>query len=153
AHGRLVGFAKVTRDLTERKRVQEEQAARQAAEEANRAKDEFLAMLGHELRNPLAPIATALQLMQLRGDSRTSKEQQVIERQVRHMVRLVDDLLDVSRITRSNLALKLQLLATRDAINKAIELASPLLEQRGHHVQVDVPELPLWVEADEARLT
>jgi PAS domain S-box-containing protein len=87
-HGRLVGFAKVTRDLTERNKAQEEQSARRAAEEANRIKDEFLAMLGHELRNPLAPIVTALQLMQLRGDSRTSKEQQVIERQVRHMMRL-----------------------------------------------------------------
>jgi PAS domain S-box-containing protein len=152
-HGRLVGFAKVTRDLTERKRAQEEQAARQAAEEANRAKDEFLAMLGHELRNPLAPIATALQLMQLRGDSRTSKEQQVIERQVKHMMRLVDDLLDVSRITRGTLALKLQRLDVRDVVVKAVELASPLLEQRGHHVDIQTGDEPLWVEADDARLT
>src|SRR6185312_7311654 len=97
--GRLVGFAKVARDLTERKRIEEEQTARLAAEQANRAKDEFLAMLGHELRNPLAPIVTAIQLMKLRGDVRSSHEQQIIERQVQHMVRLVDDLLDVSRIT------------------------------------------------------
>jgi PAS domain S-box-containing protein len=150
--GTLIGFAKVTRDLTERKKAQQEQAARLAAEEASRAKDEFLAMLGHELRNPLAPIATALQLMQLRGDSRTSKEQQVIERQVRHMTRLVDDLLDVSRITRGTLVLKLQRRELRDVIDKAVELASPLLEQRGHHVQIEVPAEPIVVEADDARL-
>jgi PAS domain S-box-containing protein len=152
-HGTLVGFAKVTRDLTERKRAQEEQAARLAAEEANRAKDEFLAMLGHELRNPLAPIATALQLMQLRGDSRTSKEQQIIERQVQHMIRLVDDLLDVARITHGTLVLKLQQLDVREIIAKAIELASPLFEQKSHHLHIDVPDQPLLVEADDARLT
>ena len=149
----LLGFAKVTRDLTERKRAQEEQSARIAAEEANRAKDEFIAMLGHELRNPLAPILTALQLMQLRGDPRTSKEQQIIERQVQHMIRLVDDLLDVSRITRGTLVLKLQRLDIRESISKALELASPLFEQKGHHVQIDLPEQPLLVEADDARLT
>src|SRR5690606_31241641 len=86
--GRLVGFAKVTRDLTERKRIEEERTARLAAEEANRTKDEFLAMLGHELRNPLAPILTALQLVKLRGDSYPLREHEVIERQVRHMVHL-----------------------------------------------------------------
>ena len=152
SQNRLLGFAKVTRDLTERKKAQEEQAARRAAEEANRAKDEFLAMLGHELRNPLAPIVTALQLMQLRGDTRTSKEQQIIERQVQHMIRLVDDLLDVSRITRGTLVLKLQRLDVRDCIAKAVELASPLFEQKSHHVQVDVPEEPILVLADDARL-
>jgi len=149
----LIGFAKVTRDLTERKKAQEEQAARLAAEEANRAKDEFLAMLGHELRNPLAPIATALQLMQLRGDTRTSKEQQVIERQVQHMIRLVDDLLDVSRITRGAIALKLERLDIRESIAKAVELASPLFEQKSQYVQINVPGEPILVQADDARLT
>ncbi|MEO8180536.1 MAG: ATP-binding protein, partial [Deltaproteobacteria bacterium] len=153
SQNRLLGFAKVTRDLTERKKAEEEKAARLAAEEANRAKDEFLAMLGHELRNPLAPILTALQLMQLRGDPRTSKEQQIIERQVQHMMRLVDDLLDASRITRGTLVLKLQRLDVRESIAKAVELASPLLEQKSHHVQIDVPEHPILVQADDARLT
>ena len=74
--------------------------ARKEAEAANRAKDEFLAILGHELRNPLAPIQTALALMRLRGDTTAERERMVIERQVRHLTRLVDDLLDVSRITR-----------------------------------------------------
>jgi len=99
--GELVGFSKITRDLTEPKRSEDERAARLAAEHANRVKDELLAMLGHELRNPLAPIVTALQLMKLRGgDRRSSKAQAVIERQVTYMMRLVDDLLDVSRITQ-----------------------------------------------------
>ena len=73
---------------------------REAAEAANRAKDEFLAMLGHELRNPLSPILTALQLMRLRGSDGSERERTVIERQVTHLTRLVDDLLDVSRIAR-----------------------------------------------------
>jgi hypothetical protein len=151
--GELVGFAKVTRDLTEKKRAQEEESARRAAEEANRAKDEFLAMLGHELRNPLAPVVTALQLMKLRGDHRTSKEQQIIERQVKHMVHLVDDLLDISRITRGKLELKKQRIDIRDVVAKAVEVASPLLEQRSHHFEVDVPPHEIVLDADDARLT
>jgi PAS domain S-box-containing protein len=151
--GELVGFSKVTRDLTERKQVEEERAARLAAEQANRAKDEFLAVLGHELRNPLAPIVTALQLMKLRGDGRLSKEQEVIERQVNHMVHLVEDLLDVSRIGKGKIALKKTRIDLRDAIAKAIEIASPLLDQRRHHVHVDAPQNEIVVDGDESRLT
>jgi len=152
-HGNLVGFAKVTRDLTDRKRAEDERSARLAAEHANRAKDEFLAMLGHELRNPLAPILTALQLIKLRGDSPPLKEHDVIERQVKHMMRLVDDLLDVSRITKGKLELKKKPLDMRIVLAKAIEIASPLLEQRGHHFQLDAPNRPVGVDGDEARLT
>jgi PAS domain S-box-containing protein len=152
-HGGLWGFSKVTRDLTERKRAEEERAARLAAEQANRAKDEFLAMLGHELRNPLAPIVTALQLMKLRGDPRTSREQQVVERQVKHMMRLVDDLLDVSRITKGTVELKRRPVDVRDVVAKAIEIASPLLEQRGHALEVDAPPGEVVVDGDDARLT
>jgi PAS domain S-box-containing protein len=151
--GELVGFAKVTRDLTDRKAAEEERAARLAAEQANRAKDEFLAMLGHELRNPLAPIVTALQLLKLRGEGRLSKEQQVIERQVSHMVHLVDDLLDVSRIAKGKIILKKQHVDLRDIVARAIEIASPLLDQRRHHVRVDAPPHELAIDADEARLT
>jgi PAS domain S-box-containing protein len=103
ASGELLGFSKVTRDLTERRRTDEERTARIAAEHANRAKDEFLAMLGHELRNPLAPIATALQLMKPHANGEATREQQVIERQLGHVMRLVDDLLDVSRIVQGKL--------------------------------------------------
>jgi PAS domain S-box-containing protein len=151
--GKLVGFSKVTRDLTERKRSEEERTARLAAEQANKTKDEFLAMLGHELRNPLAPIVTALQLIKLRGDTRSSNEHQVIERQVKHMMYLVDDLLDVSRITQGRIELKKHPIDVRDAIAKAIEIASPLLEQRRHHFDVEVPRVPIVVDGDEARLS
>ncbi len=112
-----------------------------------------VAMLGHELRNPLAPIVTALQLMAQEGEHRASKEQQVIERQVRHMMRLVDDLLDVSRITRGKITLKKQFLDIRDLVADAIEVASPILEQNNHHFSVDVPQREIVVEADDTRLT
>ncbi|NVB78883.1 MAG: PAS domain S-box protein [Kofleriaceae bacterium] len=151
--GKLIGYSKVTRDLTERKRAEDERAARLAAEQANRTKDEFLAMLGHELRNPLAPIVTALQLMRLRGDTNTAKEQEVIERQVRHMSRLVDDLLDVSRIARGKIELRKEHLDIRGIVAKAIEIVSPLLNERRHKLEVDLPERELVVDADPDRLT
>jgi CheY-like chemotaxis protein len=114
-----------------------------------RIKDEFLAMLGHELRNPLAPIVTALKLMQLRqGD--TMQEQAVIQRQVDHLVRLVDDLLDVSRIASGKVELRKETVPLADVLNKAIEMASPLLEARQHRLLVDLPTVR-W-HGDPARL-
>ncbi|HET9754337.1 MAG TPA: MEDS domain-containing protein, partial [Myxococcales bacterium] len=98
-------------------------AAREQAERASRTKDEFLAMLGHELRNPLAPILTALELMKLRSGGSASREQEVIDRQARHLVRLVDDLLDVSRITRGLLQLRRERVDLRDVLAKATEMA------------------------------
>jgi PAS domain S-box-containing protein len=152
AAGTLVGFAKVTRDLTERKRSEDERAARLAAEQANRAKDEFLAVLGHELRNPLAPIVTALQLIKLRGDTPSPREVEVLERQVQQMMHLVDDLLDVSRIGRGKLELKLEMIDLRGPISRAIEIASPLVEHKRHQVEVKVPPHAILVQGDEARL-
>src|SRR5437879_7851865 len=103
-----VGF-EVPTQVQARKRAEaltrEVQASKAAAESASRAKDEFLAVLGHELRNPLAPILTALHLMRLRDDERSENERAIIERQAQHLVRLVDDLLDVSRITRGKVEL------------------------------------------------
>ena len=128
-----------------------ESAARAEAEAANRSKDEFLAMLGHELRNPLAPIVTALHLMKLRG-SAVERERTVIERQVRHLTRLVDDLLDVSRITRGKVELKKERLELAEVVSRAIEISSPLLEQRQHHLSVLVAPLGLAVEGDATRL-
>jgi PAS domain S-box-containing protein len=139
--------------ITERRRADDERTARLAAEQANRAKDEFLAVLAHELRNPLAPIATALQLMKLRGNGQTTREQQVIERQVGYMMRLIDDLLDVSRIGRGKVELKPQRVELREVVAKAIEIASPLLDQRQHQVDVTASPGPLVVSGDEARLT
>ena len=122
------------------------------AEAANRAKDEFLAVLGHELRNPLSPIVTALELMRLRGGEAFLRERAIIERQVRHLVRLVSDLLDVSRVSQGKLLLNKRPLETSDVVFRAIEMASPLVEQRGHRLTVKVPERGLLVEADETRL-
>ena len=127
-------------------------SARERAEAASTAKDEFLAMLGHELRNPLSPILTALELMKLRGDGRISREQDVIDRQTRHLIRLVDDLLDVSRITRGKVELRKEPVEVRDVLAKATEMASPLLEQRQHHFEVHAPPRGLRLDADEARV-
>jgi signal transduction histidine kinase len=138
------------------RRKQREEAlriAREHAEAASRAKDEFLAMLGHELRNPLSPILTALELIKLRGDGHFTHEHAVVERQARHLVRLVDDLLDVSRVARGVLELRRQRVDLRDVLAKAIDMASPLLEARRHHFQVQAPPRGAVVmEADEARL-
>ncbi|HET9754575.1 MAG TPA: hybrid sensor histidine kinase/response regulator, partial [Myxococcales bacterium] len=158
-----------TRDVTARKqaeaqlRVAEaerarlfelEKAARAEAEAASTAKDEFLAMLGHELRNPLSPIVTALQLMRLRGDSSSPRERAIIERQVKHLVALVDDLLDVSRITRGKIELHREPVEIAQVIAAAVEMSSPLLEQRAHQLTVDAPRgRGLRVEGDPARLS
>ncbi len=126
--------------------------ARADAEAASRAKDEFLAMLGHELRNPLAPIVTALELMKLRGNGQRTKEHEVIERQVTHLTRLVDDLLDISKITRGKVHLDKHPVRLAQIVAKAVEIASPLFEQRRHRVTVALVDDDLWLEADEVRV-
>jgi signal transduction histidine kinase/ActR/RegA family two-component response regulator len=130
----------------------EAESARAEAECATRMKDEFLALLGHELRNPLAPILTALELMKMREDAGAVRERQVIERQVRHLVHLVDDLLDVSRITRGKIELRKQPVEIAQVMCQGIEMASPLLEERSHNLEVSVPRHGLLVEGDELRL-
>jgi signal transduction histidine kinase/ActR/RegA family two-component response regulator len=121
-------------------------------EAANQAKDEFLAMLGHELRNPLSPIVTALDLWKRREDGRTNREQDIIERQVGHLVRLVDDLLDVSKITRGKIVLRKEPLEIAGAVAKAAEIASDLFEQHRHRLTIDVPAEGLCLEGDPVRL-
>lgn len=120
--------------------------------EANSAKDEFLAMLGHELRNPLSPIVMALELMRVRGDTTFEKEQQIIRRQVDHMVRLVDDLLDVSRIARGRIDLEITTVDIGHLISKAIEMVSPLFKERGQRLHVDLED-GLRLDGDPVRLT
>jgi signal transduction histidine kinase len=122
------------------------------AETANRAKDEFLAMLGHELRNPLAPIVTALHLMEIRKDSVTASERRIIERQVAHLSRLVDDLLDISRITRGKIELHREQLDMRAVVARALELTHPVLE-RHQPVILDLPSEPVFLSGDATRLT
>ena len=153
------GIAVFFRDISERKRAElaraeslvREQAARVAAEAANRSKDEFLAMLGHELRNPLAPIMTALQLLRLRGVPEGERELAVIGRQVTHLVRLVDDLLDISRIASGKVTLTKVRLALAGVIERSIETASPLLDQRRHTLVSSIPA-DIFVDADPPRL-
>jgi PAS domain S-box-containing protein len=128
------------------------QLARDEAERASRAKDEFLAMLGHELRNPLAPILTAVQLMRLRGDDVTAREQNIIERQVNHLIHLVDDLLDISRIAQGKVQLDKRPVKLASVVSKAVEIVAPSCEERRHQLSVDVPREDLWLEADETRL-
>ena len=135
-----------------RSRQRTETLAEQART-ADRRKDEFLAMLSHELRNPLAPIATALQLMKLRGRGPPGREREVIERQVAHLSRLVDDLLDVSRIASGKVELRRRPLELAEAVDKAVEIVSPLLEGRCHELRVDVPRAGLRVYADPIRLS
>ena len=144
--GRIEGVAVLGVEVTELFR------AREAAEAASQAKDEFLAMLGHELRNPLAPILTALQLMRLKGIDAAEGERAVIERQVKHVVGLVEDLLDVSRITRGRIELRKERLELAEIVTRAIEMSSPLLEQHRHELSVDVPRQGLVVEGDRVRL-
>ncbi|MFZ6712741.1 ATP-binding protein [Undibacterium sp. TC9W] len=144
--GSIEGVAAVVFEVTELT------SAKRAAETANLAKDEFLAMLGHELRNPLAPIVTALQLMRLRGVEVAQKERAVIERQVQHLVALVDDLLDVSRVTQGKIELRKKVIELGEVVANAIETISPLIEGKFHHLSVDVAASGLPVQADPVRL-
>ncbi|MES2525239.1 MAG: PAS domain-containing protein [Gemmatimonadota bacterium] len=148
AGGAVIGLAAVGIDTTERKRMEE------ALREADRRKDEFLATLAHELRNPLAPVMNALAILKHAGHD-TALANQVsatMERQLRQMVRLIDDLMDVSRITRNRLELRVSRVELAPIVQHALEACAPLIEQAGHHVDVLLPESPVFLEGDAARL-
>jgi PAS domain S-box-containing protein len=121
---------------------------------ANRQKDEFLAMLAHELRNPLSPIRNAVHLLKIAGDDEAvmADARDMIDRQVTHLVRLVDDLMDVSRIARGKMVLHKQPLDLSTVIRSAVESARPLIESRKHHLEIELPSQPCIVEADSTRL-
>jgi signal transduction histidine kinase len=122
-------------------------------EVANRAKDEFLAMLGHELRNPLSPIVTALRLLRQKKEPRVPREQEIIERQVDHLMRLVDDLLDVARIARGKVELRREVVDVADVVTKAVEIAGDLLEKRHHRLEIECARERYWCNADPVRLS
>ncbi|KQV35538.1 histidine kinase [Massilia sp. Root335] len=153
------GMVVVAVDVTEHVRTRQEieQAHAERAEllaeltAASRAKDEFLAMLGHELRNPLSPIVSALELIRMRGETGSVREREIIERQVQHLVRLVDDLLDVSRVTRGKVELKCERVELAQPLGKAVEMARPLLEQHHHRLDVEIEPGLAW-EGDPMRL-
>jgi signal transduction histidine kinase/CheY-like chemotaxis protein len=142
-------------EVQERERA--ETAARQSEarlKEADRHKDEFLALLAHELRNPLAPIRSAIRLLQLRGSAEPDLRwgRDVIERQVECLSRLIDDLLDVSRISRGKMALRKQRVGLAEIIQGAVESSRPLIDQHGHELRVRLPPEPIDLEADLVRL-
>jgi PAS domain S-box-containing protein len=147
--GRPVGIQGIARDITERKKAEE------ALREADRRKDEFLAMLAHELRNPLAPISNAVGVMKLVGpaDPAAVQARDMIERQVAHLARLVDDLLDVSRITSGKILLRKERVDLTALVRAATQDHRGLLETTGIALAVEVPGRPLWVEGDRTRLS
>jgi signal transduction histidine kinase/ActR/RegA family two-component response regulator len=149
----LTAMASVAAQALDRARLYDaERRALELAREADQRKDAFLAMLGHELRNPLAPIMTAVGLLRLKGVPNADRELGIIERQAHHLVSLVNDLLDVSRITQGKLVLKPQPLEMAAVIARALETVSPLLEEKRHTVVLDVPRAGLPVLGDEMRL-
>ncbi|CUI04189.1 Chemotaxis protein methyltransferase CheR [Janthinobacterium sp. CG23_2] len=148
AAGNIVQWFGTNTDVTAIEKVQEELRL------ANRRKDEFLAMLAHELRNPLAPIATAAGLLKLTAldEARVRKASDVISRQVRHMTELLDDLLDVSRVTRGVVTLQEDTFAISGLLAEAIEQIQALLDTKRHHLTVQVPEEQVFVRGDRTRL-
>jgi len=160
--GLIVGAVCTAADITDRKRVEEErvrllareQAARVAAEAANRSKEEFIAMLGHELRHPLAPIRMAMRTLRdpAQRDPDVRRATEVIERQSRHLTRLLDDLLDAARLTHEKIELRRTATTLQSVVTEALEATRELIEARGHAVTVSLPATPVWLDADPTRL-
>lgn len=152
---RICGTLSLIEDVTER--VEYEAALRAKVEElreADRRKDEFLAMLAHELRNPLAPISNALQILKLTAfrEPNIATSQQMIERQVKHLVRLVDDLLDVSRVSRGKIQLQMMPVDLTAVVQQAVEMSRPLIDARKHRLTIALTEQPVRIEGDFIRL-
>jgi signal transduction histidine kinase/CheY-like chemotaxis protein len=147
--GEIYGCVSVCVDLTGRK------LAESTLRDADRRKDEFLATLSHELRNPLAPIRTALEVMRIAGGDAEvlEKARATMERQVLHLVRITDDLLDVSRITQNKVELRRERIDLRAVLHSAADAVRPLMDAQGQALMLDLPRQPLWVDADATRLS
>jgi len=139
--GKIIGGTKIARDIT-------------ARNEEDRRKNEFLALLAHELRNPLAPLRNGLQIMRLAGTDLETIEQArgLMERQLEHLVQLVDDLLDISRISRGKLQLRTERLSLVDALQHSLAVCGTGVRERGHKLSVRLPQETIWVDADKTRL-
>ena len=157
--GRVAGWVAAITDLTDRHRLEEElRRSEESLKEADRRKDEFLATLAHELRNPLAPIRNAVQILRMQGpaapglhsDLQWSRE--VIDRQVQQLTHLVDDLLDVSRITRGKIELRKERIELAAILERALETSRPAVEAAHHRLTVTFPTGPVWVAADLTRM-
>jgi two-component system, chemotaxis family, CheB/CheR fusion protein len=152
---RIVGAVGIARDVSDRKRLERELQSRLAElGEIDRRKDEFLAMLAHELRNPLAPLQSSLEILAMGVADSNMLEwaREVMERQVGHLVRLVDGLLDVSRMMQGRIELHKQPVELDGIVARAVEMAQPLIDSRGHKLTVNVAPGPIWVEADGVRV-
>ncbi|HVT28737.1 MAG TPA: ATP-binding protein [Lacipirellulaceae bacterium] len=149
ASGKTIGVVLIIRDETERRRAEIAQRT------ADQRKDEFLATLAHELRNPLAPICMGLELMKISPRDNGSNEEvrSMMERQTHHMVRLIDDLLDVSRITRGKLELRRRQVRLDEVVRNAVDATRPAIDEAGHSLEVALPENPILLDADPNRLT
>jgi PAS domain S-box-containing protein len=146
--GNVIGASKIARDISDRKRVEAER------EESNRRKDEFIAILAHELRNPLAPMRTAARHLKLveQADPHARRQVDMIERQVAQMSRLIDDLLDVSRISRGALELRREHVTCSEIVEAAVDACSDEIRARGHRLEVNLPVAPVELQADRERL-
>jgi PAS domain S-box-containing protein len=146
--GIVVGILVMLTDITDRKRAEEE------LRNADRRKEEFLAVLSHELRNPLAPIQTAVDLLEQAGTSKAGSERElaVIKRQVQNLKRLVDDLLDVSRISRGKIELRKEFVDLAAVVAEAVEAVRPLFDEQHQGLQVTMPDKPIFLHADSTRL-
>jgi two-component system CheB/CheR fusion protein len=145
--GSVAHVLAVSQDITVTRQAEE------ALREADRRKDEFLAILAHELRNPLAPVRNGLRLLEsVRSESEAAAVRKMMERQLAHMVRLVDDLLDVSRIARGIVELKRETVELATIVETALESSRPLIDAAEHHLSVSLPPQAVWLEADLTRL-
>jgi PAS domain S-box-containing protein len=143
------------RDISERSRLEKQlQEQATALTDLHRRKDEFLAMLSHELRSPLAPISNAVHLLRLRKNEEPLQQRAtaIIQRQLTQLTRLVDDLMEVSRITTGRVQLRLDRIVVSGIVERAVETARPLLDQRRHELTVSLPRQPIWLYADASRL-
>ena len=146
--GTISGAVMVFRDVTQRRR------AEKALKEADQKKDHFLAILAHELRNPLVPIRNGLQILNLAGNDLTTAEnaRSIMDQALNQLVRLVDDLLDVSRITTGKLKLRKERVELAAVVQSAVEMTRPLIDEQGHHLSVRLPATSILLDADPTRL-